>query len=377
MILFLENTKIANSSSVLPHVAPPRDYPLAFKVLPNFYKYLLHHDVVCPIEEPELVADIKRAIDVCKLAERELPLVANAGATLPGEFNVALSVLSKGYHASLYVGDSDWAQEVIVNSYGEEVWGGSSLDSGMQINKARIVALIGLSCYATDDVWQTILTLSKQDKSNWSRHVAVLEEHERKALEIIKIEPPSDTVRDKYAASNNMSSTRSETTGDDVSIRALVGKKVELQPIGRVYCKEWAYEDFQTYDLPESPSSKSAEPCEFVFFIESSLLSNLFPGMKFEAKICRLGIGPGACACDTCLTQTAEPHTEVHGFWQMDSVVQTCCSFYTVLKNELVPKTWSKPRFFAEEDTLAAPTAEEAMNEDVVNFGEADDDELD
>jgi hypothetical protein len=62
----------------------------ATKVLSNFYKFLLYHDVF-----PEYQKEIKACLDFCPVAEEELLKLGWVDRTLPGDFNAACSTICR------------------------------------------------------------------------------------------------------------------------------------------------------------------------------------------------------------------------------------------------------------------------------------------
>lgn len=285
-------------SSQLPVRISPSEYGLATKILTNFYNYLLLHDVFCKTTEGDLIDSIKAARDVCALAADELPRVSQAGLLLPGDFNVAASVLTGGHFEGLFAGDSAWAKETQENIYGDEVWGSSGgAGPGMPDSKARLVLAMGIMVNGSQELYEDMIAL----EGDWHCHLVVAKTKSI-GLEITRIEFPEAEARSLY---------------QDDEMR----KKVTLQPVGKLFCKEWHAPDFfQTWDLAPRSTDGDGQEAEYEFWTEENILTTLFVGMKMEATIRRLQLD------------------EDTGFWQLDTVSRAYCSFFTYLPNELVIK---------------------------------------
>jgi hypothetical protein len=69
----------------------------------NFYNYLMHHSVC-----PEYTEEILAARSVVAQGQKELIAIHNLGSMVPGDFNVACSVLLEGNLAESHSSDISW-----------------------------------------------------------------------------------------------------------------------------------------------------------------------------------------------------------------------------------------------------------------------------
>ncbi|KAF2103313.1 hypothetical protein NA57DRAFT_52839 [Rhizodiscina lignyota] len=303
-------------SSFLPTVVPPNEYLLTTRILANFYNYLLIHDVCSPTAERDLIASIQAAKAVCNLAAEELPNVFAAGLHLPGDFNVACSVLTGGYHEGLYVkSTAAWMQDVTENVYGDEVWGSKEGGSGMSDDKAKALLALALTAHGSEELFKPMAVL----RQSLSEQLVVAEE-KTLGLEVTKIE-------------------FGDHRAEEVYLDPKIKEDIEAKMLGRMWCKKWEVPDFQTWDVPKAQkdsatTTKKDEFPDYEFWVEDHILKSVFLGMKMEATIRRLALkdkdGPS--------------------LWNIDTVSRTYCSFFTYLPNELVPKPIKPVTWKTEED---------------------------
>lgn len=304
----MKRTSPCLRSSQLPSLVPASEYDLAIRILTNFYNYLLLHDVFHPEREAAIVASIKACISLCNVAAKELPKVAQAGRQLPGDFNVAASVLSKGFHAGLWTGDEDWAKEASDNPYDDEVWGSGGA-VGMSTSASKVVLSAGISACGTEEMFEAIQTFAGS--------LRCVEEREHIGLEVKELFYADQEVYKIYA---NYESVR---------------KKLNIKALGRVVCDEWEIPSFQIQDIGKEAGQNVVVPRRYKFMIEDDILTMLFPGIKFEATLRKLAVGSGQ-----------DPPT----FWTIDTISRTYCSFYTYLPNELMPKPSKPVRWLNDEE---------------------------
>lgn len=263
------------------------DIRLASRVLTNFYNYLLHHNV-CPEYKDEIYA----ARSVCSLAEDEFPKVTETSANLPGDFNVACSTLFDGFYKDKYVSFGEW--DVLD---GPEMRGKFATHTN---EKSTIILKAAIGAHGTEE---QVEILEKAFDSIVCTHVI-----DSTGIEVIAVEMPSTEVLETYADLN------ARTKG-----------RLELKPLGKLYCKHWEIQDFCSWDVPEWYAKKLQEKQEnkkYEFWVEADILQHCYTGMKMQVSLRRLNIG----------------------LYCLDQIQEVYCSFYTYLANELMWK-WRQPNF--------------------------------
>lgn len=248
-------------------------------MLRSFYNYLRYHQV-CPEYDEQLQAALK----MCDTAENELIKVDAAGLSLPGDFNTSASTLFGGSYAGLFTGDKTWAQEaqkegVIVN------------EMGLRDQEARIKFSTGIAVLGTDE---------QQDLIGPAK-LKILSK-ESTGLEITAIDMPDKATKETYAEHSEI-------------VKHKLG---QLEPLGKLKCKAWYAGDCDEWDLPKGKYPDGRPQIvdrgkEFEFWVEESVLSECFLGMKIDATVITLE----------------------DGLTILDEVKQTYCSFYTWVPNEL------------------------------------------
>lgn len=257
----------------------PAGVRIACQVLRSFYNYLRYHRV-CPQYDSQLQAALK----ICDMAETELVKVDIAGLALPGDFNTSASTLSGGAQAGVFAGNRDWAQQAKDE--------GVDLDAmGPRDEEARIKFNTGVAALGTDD----------QQGLIGGTNLKIIDK-QTTGLEIMSIELPDDITREVYARQSEIVS----------------GKLAELEPLGKLKCKTWYADDCNEWDLPrdnypDNKPHKVEQKREYEFWVEESVLKKCFVGMKMETSVITLE----------------------GGLKILDEVLQTHCSFYTFLANEL------------------------------------------
>ena len=273
-----------------------KEIDLATRVMMNFYNYLLHHNV-CPEYKDQILA----ARDICVLAQAELPIVQALDAALPGPFSNACSFLFDGQYAQLYSDTDSWASRVLG-------------DRDMKLEAARIVFTTAVGALGSDAMFDAIdpqhsAVNSSGDCNSWFpdiRCTAVMET----GLEIITIHPPTQTALGFYKDAQ----------------RKLAGSKLSLEPLGRLICKPWAHVDFVGSDLPEGVNINAPDLVEtYEFWLEGNLLARCVEGLKLDCTLRRLEWVDGSGR---------------DGMWYLDSIDRVFCSFYMVLLNELMDRSW-------------------------------------
>ncbi|KAH7398443.1 Argonaute siRNA chaperone complex subunit Arb1-domain-containing protein [Pyrenochaeta sp. MPI-SDFR-AT-0127] len=259
--------------------------PIAIKnvcqVLRSFYNYLLYHKV-CP--EYDVQLDVARKF--CDTAEKELPKVKAAGLALPGDFNKAASTIFGGAQAGLYVSDKAWAEELKKEGINFE-------DIGIRVEEARIKFATGVAIMGSDEQYERVGTNKFRVACN-----------EFAGLQVTAIRVPDKLTKASYAQQSE----------------ALQHKLGRLEPLGKLICRSQYTEDCDEWDLPKDkgrfPNGKPDQPHqakEYEFWVEEKVLAECFVGMRLHARVLTLE----------------------GGLTILDEAIETMCSFFTWIPNEL------------------------------------------
>lgn len=218
----------------------------ATNVLCKFYEYLLHHDVC-----PEYEEDIYRAIDVCLLANEEVPELARLDSGFPGQFNMAASTLHSGFYAQVrpFDGAADWVLA------GDQI--------GLSDKDAWLVLSAGIMAHATNEQMNEVFRARK----NGEKLTVITEEDI--GLEIVRVEQGSEQAAQIY---------------EDDRIKGTFIKRT-----GKLHCKSWAHPGSAPRDLPPVVTDKKTKTYEF--WVEDDILQHCKKGMKLEANVGRLENG--------------------------------------------------------------------------------------
>jgi hypothetical protein len=276
-----------------------KDIDLATRIMMNFYNYLLHHNI-CPEYKDQILA----ACDVCLLARTELPIIQALDAALPGPFGNACSFIFGGEYAQLYSDTDSWASKVTEGK-------------GMRFETARVIFTTAVGALGSNAMFEAIdpqhLVTNPSDNFNsWFpgiRCTTVMET----GLEVIKIHPPTSTTLEFY---KNAQCKFAES-------------KLYLEPLGKLTCKPWTPVDFAGSDLPSDDVDVNAldVAATYDLWLEGTILDQCVEGLKFDCTLRRLEWADG---------------NGVDSMWYLDSVDRVFCSFYTVLLNELMDKSWKE-----------------------------------
>lgn len=177
----------------------------ATQLIINFLNWL-HGQHVCP----EYEQDLRDARQVCELAKEELPRLAAAERSLPGDFNEACSTMFGGYYANrrpLYP-NADWVNK-------ED-------NTGLSNENARIIWLTALAAHCSDEDHDQFA------KADDDGSLTVGGAHQT-GLEVVGIEFPSDGVKAVYSSPR---------------------KKGNFQPTGKLVCKRWVLPGAPRLDIP-------------------------------------------------------------------------------------------------------------------------------
>ena len=230
-----------------------------------------------------------------------------AGFVLPGTFGVAASTLYDGYFAGLYVGDdAEWDAST------HDAWSGDDDEAqgGMKREEAVVVFKTGVVVHGTDEQYNALERGGGVDALHVVRRETV-------GLAVVAIQPAAPDVRDVYASQNEQWK-----------------HKLRLKPLGKLLCTCWDAPTCLEYDVPPPPPALR----DYEFWVDDDVLAVCFVGMKFDARVLHL----------------------TTGLVVLDSVVNTYCSFYQWLPNELLIESRDKEiRFLKPKDAELADLKEE------------------
>ncbi|KAF2873437.1 Argonaute siRNA chaperone complex subunit Arb1-domain-containing protein [Massariosphaeria phaeospora] len=265
----------------------PQGVKCACQVLRSFYNYLLFHSVCDEYRDRLLLART-----LCDQAETEMSNVYAAGLALPGAFNKAASTIFGGSWQGTYIGNQSWAMEEAT-----EVELG---DIGMRNEQARVTFLTGVATYGTDAQYDMVKPSAPHPGAVDLSAFKIVKD-ESLGLEVVSIIPASEAVKELYVAQNEKWKN-----------------KLNLEPVGKLICKSWHTDDFHEYDLPKDkyPQGKlpvASEGREYEFWVEDSILTECFEGMKMDGRVLTLD----------------------GGMTILDSAKEVMCSFFKWLPNEL------------------------------------------
>ncbi|TID25883.1 putative rna-binding protein lupus la protein [Venturia nashicola] len=300
-------------------------------IMTNFYNYILHHDV-CPEYQTEIFA----ARAVVKLGRNQLIAIHKLGGLVPGDFNVACSVLLDGSLAGTR-GVSYAVPEVELEA-GDIAWNPIK-ENLLTAEKAR--AIIKMACTSSLASDQLFDAVAEADLSN----IMSMDETFELGLEVVEIHPPTQDDIEGYNNANM----------DEVQVR----KNVVLKPLGKLVCKTWKIPAFVDHDLPKHLRDLTFKdaPKTFTFWVEGDIIDHMFweskeevlnekigkmekkdmvesfVGMKMSARVRRLKVK----GVEECL-------------WVLDGVNSLYCSFYNLILNDLMPHPWKGVRLLTNEE---------------------------
>lgn len=281
-------------------------------VVKNFLNYVLMHGVC-----PEYTKPIISAQKICDLARLELPAIHDIGASFPGNFHKALSIICHGYSRLLYVDPAslpDIPDDADPNQY-------------MSIDHAHRTFRAAMALMGTDAQFTSVAATSLDEY----QAPAVIYE-ELRGFEVLRITPPDETLQKNF-------------TG----IRAADGRTGTIKPLGRLECKPWSHPYQPTLDLTiEEEKELASNPAVYTdetFWVDDDILERCFVGMKFVGVVRELDLG----------------------LKYLDNVVVIYASFYTFVENERMVN-WKPPK----ENERLAPCCEDAEVPDAEGEGKGD-----
>lgn len=198
----------------------------------NFLRYVLHHEVC-----PEFNDSVTTALQVCKQAREEWPVLMRLEGDLPGCFNLAATELFSS------VESSDWSFLTFSPPGGFDP-------------KTTFLAVCALCDESTtlDEFTQGSLKASRQQSYT---------------MEVSKIELPSSSMLDKFAALR------------------IEGSGYNIEPVGKVFLEPTVIEDgWENPKGGDSPQDRS-----IWVYLEVSLLANVVPKMKMDITLIELSTG--------------------------------------------------------------------------------------
>lgn len=241
-------------------------------VIRNFLNYILQHDVC-----PEYTADIMAARRVIEDAKRELWQIQIAASKLPGDFNVASSILFGGRYK---------------NDWGFGCWDDNDPD------REKYSTVRGFSKGEAERIFKSCIANYGNDglfSQTMSPDVHIVNTS-TKYFQVAEIQFSSHTIN--------------QSTGVEDYVREFG----HVKPLGIVKFKPWEGPNLEQLDFTddEGTTSNKKDPEVESFLLEDEALQTLFIGMKLELVIQELNIG----------------------LKFIDSVIGLYCSFYDVLLNE-------------------------------------------
>ncbi|KAI5847449.1 Argonaute complex, subunit Arb1 [Tricharina praecox] len=237
---------------------------MACQVVRNFLNYVIYHNVC-----PEYIDNIKEAIELCNLAEKELVLCIHVSNLLPGSWNMACSTIYGGSYAGIFDPEATWDDT------------DRSLMAGLDPKMAKELILVGLNRRGTPE--QIARGLDR--KLTEFKHFLSLE-----VLEVVMPGPSPPLPENADMA-----------LPDNKYFR-------NTQALGYLKVTPWvAEEPFKEDQLNVEDRLRGLE---IIIWLEKICLQYCFPGMHVEAKV----------------------HQFDDGLIFIDSVTGVLCSFFMRLE---------------------------------------------
>ncbi|RKF78326.1 putative argonaute sirna chaperone arc complex subunit arb1 [Golovinomyces cichoracearum] len=243
------------------------------EVIKNFLKYVLYHKVC-----PEYTADIVAACKIGDIAEKELWAIQKIASNLPGDFNVAASIIFGGRYSNV------WQSEFREDENNDE----ENNSSGLKFSHAR-----------AELIFMAAVTISggKDHFTRTTNSLLEIIKTEKKYFEVVEIHRPDDLTIERYQ-----------------NFKDKQGKIGLVKPLGAVKLKRWVNPQLEEEeDFTDDESHEEDDEPEFEsFWLEEEILQELFIGLKLELIVKELNIG----------------------IKFIDSFNSLYCSFHTYLPNE-------------------------------------------
>ncbi|TAQ85133.1 hypothetical protein B7494_g6555 [Chlorociboria aeruginascens] len=252
-------------------------------VITNFLNYLLTHSVC-----PEYTEDILEARRICGQAVTELKAILAATRHIPGDFNLAASILYGGHYSGIYPPDGRWVVE----------------RSDQDDNRARN----GLNNLEAERIFKTAIAFAGDSElfvEAMRSHIDVVRA-ETRYFEVVRIDRPNVKTKEEYS-----------------KVKDHLGRAGNIKALGVVHVRHWEGPGLESEDMTDDESKEAEErdrPLLEKFWLEDMILQHFFIGMKLEAVVRELNIG-------------VKYFDKFQGLY---------CSFYTALPNEKMAY-WKEP----------------------------------
>ncbi|TQS38829.1 hypothetical protein Golomagni_00656 [Golovinomyces magnicellulatus] len=242
-------------------------------VVKNFLKYVLYHKVC-----PEYTEDVVAACKIGDMAEKELWAIQKIASNLPGDFNVAASIIFGGRYSNI------WQSEYQEDENSDD----ENNSSGLKFSQAR-----------AELIFMAVVTISggKDPITRMTNSELKIIKTEKKYYEVVEIQRPDPLTIERYE-----------------NVKDKQGEICRIKPLGAVKLKRWVnpqLEEEEDFTDDES-NDENCEPEFESFWLEDEILQNFFIGLKLELIIKELNIG----------------------IKFIDSFSSLYCSFHTYLPNE-------------------------------------------
>lgn len=256
-------------------------FPVACKVLVNFYNYLLYHKVCA-----EYTHDILAARDLATVVPvHDFPRNQLANRELPGDFNRACSFLFGGYEQQL-------STALFEKPDTDDAW---EQDAYYETERAQLTVLHAIMALGS----RKLQELLEFQPKTWHENVRSIEVI-KTGLEVTAIHPSSLETKEIF--------------------QMMSGPKFSPENIGTVTFQHWTTDLFTYYDLPKGARPANASlPSELSLWIEDKVQAHLEIGTKMDVDLRLLEFSNG------------------EQVWVLDRLHTVYCPFYRSMLNELMP----------------------------------------
>ncbi|KAJ9417601.1 hypothetical protein FOXG_09172 [Fusarium oxysporum f. sp. lycopersici 4287] len=212
----------------------PKRMEEGIDTIKNFLRYVLQHDVC-----PEYEDSVKEALELCKTASVEWPMIRQLNADLPGHFNLACS-------------------EMFYETSTEESWSFQTFKRPKGFDPKAVF----FAAFALMDEPELFEKLSLKEPSIFSEYTCT--------LELVEIIRPEEDIVKRF---------NSLVIGDKAANHVPVGKAVFKQG--------FIQDDWENPWAGEWPVKEDT----ITLFFDDALLANMMPGLKTVATISELDAG--------------------------------------------------------------------------------------
>lgn len=267
---------LAASGSYLPEQGGLKspEIRLAADTILNFLKYVQHHDVC-----PEYAENVKTAMEICERALLELPQIATAARSMPGDFNLACRILFCTTGTPTNSNNRDFlaidptAGELVMYEdkkpaeYGETIKFPNSFDT----------AILAPANFDAETVFKTTIALHEP------QHIARLNDT-KKPIRVINAFEECYEVQDITFAPADLVAAYQGITKHDGTLRP-------VGPVGHVVLLPTIIEDGWD-SRPTHESGRADNPGRPIsLYMDHAVLMHLRNGMKLRLTVCELDIG--------------------------------------------------------------------------------------